>query len=117
MFGGWGISTGGLSIALVADLGDGDTLWLKADATTRAQFEAAACKRFTYDVKGEPKSMNYYTAPPDALESPHFMAPWARLALDAALRARAAKPVKRTTLAPKASKPGATKSKVAKPKP
>jgi DNA transformation protein len=95
MFGGWGISTEGLSIALLVDLGDGDTLWLKADASTRPLFEAAGCRRFTYLVKGEPKSMNYYSAPIDALEDRHLMAPWARLSLDAALRARAAKPVKR----------------------
>jgi DNA transformation protein len=96
MFGGWGISTEGLSIALVADLGDGDTLWLKADDGTRGTFEAAGCRRFTYLVKGEPKSMNYYSAPVDTLEDRHLMAPWARLALDAALRARTAKPVRRS---------------------
>ncbi len=96
MFGGWGISTEGLNLALLVDLGDGDTLWLKADDNTREQFEAAGCRRFTYLIKGEPKSMNYYSAPVDALEDRHMMAPWARLALDAALRARASKPVKRT---------------------
>jgi DNA transformation protein len=101
MFGGWGISTEGLSIALVADLGDGDTLWLKADDGTRGLFEAAGCRRFTYLVKGEPKSMNYYSAPVDALEDRHLMAPWARLALDAALRARTAKPAKPRKIKPK----------------
>ena len=43
MFGGWGISTDGLTVAIVADLGQGETLWLKGDATSRAQFEAAGC--------------------------------------------------------------------------
>jgi len=38
MFGGFGISTDGLNIALVLDLGQGDTLWLKADAQSRPQF-------------------------------------------------------------------------------
>ena len=35
MFGGFGISTDGLTFALVADLGSGETLWLKADDETR----------------------------------------------------------------------------------
>jgi DNA transformation protein and related proteins len=90
MFGGFGISTGGLTLALVADLGSGLQLWLKADDTSRAQFEAAGCARFSYLAAGVPKSMNYYSAPDDALESPHAMAPWARLALDSALKARVA---------------------------
>ncbi len=102
MFGGWGISTGGLTIALVADLGDGERLWLKADADSRQRFEAAGCRRFSYLAKGKPlsaarqsegtpMSLNYYSAPEEALESPQLMAPWARQALDCALKARAAK--------------------------
>ena len=104
MFGGWGISTGGLTLAIVADLGAGETLWLKADADTRSLFEAATCVRFTYDVKGQPKSMNYYSTPEDALESPELMRPWARLALETALRAAAGKPAKaaKTVKLPKA---------------
>ena len=107
MFGGWGISTGGLTIAILADLGEGETLWLKADETTRGQFEAAGCRRFSYLAKGEPKSMNYYSAPGEALESPEFMAPWARLALQAALSARAAKAAPRKATRPRLRKPGA----------
>lgn len=95
MFGGWGISTDGLTVAIVADLGQGETLWLKADSLTLAQFEAAGCQRFTYLAKGEPKSMNYYSATGEALESPDLMQPWARLSLEAALRAAAAKPAKK----------------------
>lgn len=95
MFGGWGISTDGLTLAIIADLGQGDKLWLKADATTRAQFEAARCQRFTYasTSKGLPveRSMDYYSAPEDAMDSPQAMAPWAHLALQAAVAARAGK--------------------------
>jgi len=90
MFGGWGIGTGGLTLAIMTNLGQGDQLWLKADADSRAAFEAAGCKRFTYLVRGVPKSMNYYSAPVDAMESVQFMAPWARLALESALKARSA---------------------------
>lgn len=93
MFGGYGISTDGLTLAIVADLGCGEKLWLKASEDTRAQWEAAGCTRFTYTSTkdGQPvaRGMNYYSAPEDAMDSPHAMAPWARLALDAALAARA----------------------------
>ena len=108
MFGGFGISTDGLTIAIIADLGSGQTLWLKASERTRPLFEAEGCARFTYPVKGVPKSMNYYAAPAEALESPGLMVPWARLALEAAVEARAnAKPrrvaVKKTSAAKKSA--------------
>jgi DNA transformation protein len=41
--------------------------------------------------------MNYYSAPDLALESPQLMAPWARLALQSALKACQAKPVRQRT--------------------
>jgi len=95
MFGGYGISTDGLTLAILADLGAGEKLWLKADEASRSVFEAAGCERFVYQAKGKPMSMNYYSAPDDAMESPALMAPWARLALEAALKARQSKPVVR----------------------
>ena len=88
MFGGYGISTDGLSIAILADLGRGEKLWLKASPQSRSQFEAAGCERFTYLAKGKPRSMGYYSAPDEAMESITEMAPWARLAMEAALLAR-----------------------------
>lgn len=39
--------------------------------------------------------MNYYSAPDDAMESPPLMSAWARLALEAALKARQSKPAAR----------------------
>jgi DNA transformation protein and related proteins len=92
MFGGYGISIDGLTIAILADLGDGEKLWLKGDELARSRYEAAGCKIFTYLMKGVPRSMNYFSSPEDAMESPDAMRPWAALALDCALRARAAKP-------------------------
>ena len=92
MFGGWGISTDGLTIAIIANLGSGEKLWLKASDENRPQWEAAGCERFTYasNKGGEPVSrgMNYYSAPEDAMDSPHAMAAWARMALQAALIAK-----------------------------
>lgn len=117
MFGGYGISTDGLTLAIVADLGDGEKLWLKASDDTRAQWEAAGCTRFTYTATkdGQPvaRGMNYYSAPEEAMDSPHAMAPWARLALDAALAARA--PAKAPRKAPKAA-PRKTAKTSPKPK-
>lgn len=91
MFGGWGISTGGFNIAIVADLGSGEKLWLKADGAIRSYYEVAGCERFKYTAKGVERSVNYYCAPADAMESPQNMAPWARQALECALKAHSAK--------------------------
>lgn len=91
MFGGWGISMDGLTIAIVTDLGQGEQLWLKADEESKERFEAAGCERFTYPMRGVARSMNYYSAPDEALESPQLMAPWARQALACALKAQSAK--------------------------
>jgi DNA transformation protein len=101
MFGGWGISTDGLTIAIIADLGSGEKLWLKASDDNRHQWEAAGCERFTYastkDGEAVSRGMNYYSAPEESMDAAHAMAPWARLALEAALSAKAAKPAKKTT--------------------
>ena len=96
MFGGWGISADGLSIAILLDLGGGATLWLKAAPGDEQRYTDAACQRFTYAAKGKTVSLNYYSAPPDAMESPALMAPWARLALEAALQARRQPAAKKT---------------------
>ena len=114
MFGGWGISTDGLTVAILADLGSGEKLWLKANEETAAQFRAAQCEQFTYPMKSakatggvELKSMNYFAAPEEAMDSPAFMLPWARLAMQAALQAQA---LKAATFARKTSKPVSAKA-------
>jgi DNA transformation protein len=115
MFGGWGISTSGLTLALVADLGGGDKLWLKADADTRGLYEAQSCERFTYEMTRNgvtaPHSLSYYAAPEEAMESPAVMLPWARVALECALKARA-----KAAKAPKVKKPGKAAAKTVKTK-
>lgn len=101
MFGGFGISTSGLTFALVADLGGGEKLWLKADADTQARFEREGCERFSYEMTrngvSKMQSLNYYSAPEEAMESPQLMLQWARISLDCALKARAGKPKKRAS--------------------
>ena len=111
MFAGHGISVDGLTLAVIA----WDTLYLKANADTQAQWLAAGCKLFVYDAKGKSMSMHYYTAPPEALESRELMRPWAQLALQAAVAARAAKSKPKRPAA--GVKPARTATKkVAKPR-
>jgi DNA transformation protein len=88
MFGGHGLYIDELFVALIAS----DTLYLKTDAQTRAEFEGAGCRPFVYSAKTGETTMGYFTVPDEAMESSHAMGPWARLAIAAALRARAAKP-------------------------
>jgi DNA transformation protein len=113
MFGAWGISTGGYTIAIVADRGSGERLWLKADGAIRSYYEVAGCERFTYTAKGVQRSVNYYSAPPDAMESPELMAPWARQALECALKAHASKEGRRGTIQPQPSAARAASSRPA----
>ncbi len=112
MFGGWGVSVDGMSIAWLLDLGHGETLWLKANDQTAAVFRQAGCGQFQYKAKGQLKSVNYFAAPEDALESAPSMLPWARLALQAAVAAQALKMAK-STKATKAAQPAAAKPRVA----
>ena len=87
MFGGHGMFLDGLMFALVS----GDTLYLKADAMNRIEFEQAGCEIFSYMRGGKRAALNFYRAPEDAMESPELMLPWARTAYAAALRANAKK--------------------------
>ena len=91
MFGGHGLYIEGHFAALIA----GDTLYLKTDVRTRPIFEAAGCLPFVYEGKGRPVTMSYFTVPPEAMESPAAMKPWAGLALQASRAARAGRQVPR----------------------
>jgi DNA transformation protein and related proteins len=102
MFGGWGVSCDGLSIGLIA----WERLYLKVDAQTKPAFAQAGCEPFIYEGKHKPIEMSYWTVPADAMDAPHLMAPWAQLAMQAALRAANAKAVKK----PAATKTGKTRS-------
>jgi DNA transformation protein len=88
MFGGHGLYVDDLFVAIVAF----ERLYLKADAATQPTFAEAGCAPFAYEAQGKAVSLNYWTVPADAMESPALMQPWARQAIAAALRARAAKP-------------------------
>ncbi|MBE7367887.1 TfoX/Sxy family protein [Ramlibacter pallidus] len=85
MFGGHGIYVDDLFIAIVV----GETLYLKADDQSLPRFEAAGCQPFSFTAKGRTMTTHYRAAPVDAMDSPALMRPWATLAIEAALRARA----------------------------
>jgi DNA transformation protein and related proteins len=95
MFGGISFSMDGKTFAIIAF----DQLWLKADDQTRAAFVAAHCEIFTFESAKKTSTMNYYTVPPDAMESAALMRPWAERAWGAALRAAAPKSKKSTKIA------------------
>ena len=114
MFGGRALYIDDLCMALIM----GDMLYLKVDDAHRAHFERANCKPFTYTAKDtEIHSLNYCTAPEEAMESPAEMAPWARQALAAAVAARAkTPPARKKAAAPKVAttRPAAGKAAVRK---
>ncbi len=90
MFGGRALYIDGRIFAMVAD----DLLWLKSDAESDADWDAAACPRFTYDF-GDGKmagSMNYRRAPDDVYDDQDALQHWAGIAIAAAMRAPAKKP-------------------------
>ena len=91
MFGGYGVYVDDVFVAIIT----GDTLYLKADAESRPRFEAAGGQRFEYTRRGKQAGLGFWTVPPAAMDSPALMQPWARLALDAARRARPAKKPRR----------------------
>ena len=87
MFGGHGLYHDGLFFGIV----HGSVLYLKVDKTNRPRFETAGCERFTYSRRGKAAALNFYRAPEEAMDASQRMLPWARGALAAALRARAAR--------------------------
>jgi DNA transformation protein len=96
MFGGHGVYAGGLFVAIVAD----DVLYLRTDERSVARFDALGLEPFEFSTKdGRRQAISYRRAPDEALESPAAMAPWLAGALDAALRAAAAKPAARRSRA------------------
>jgi DNA transformation protein and related proteins len=83
MFGGVGLYCGGYFFALIDD----DTLFLKADATTRGDFEARGSQAFM--PPGNKASMGYFSAPPELFDDPDELGAWARRSVDVAMRAKA----------------------------
>jgi DNA transformation protein len=91
MFGGHGLYVDDLMVGLIAQ----EQLYLKTDAQTLPRWQDAGGRPFVYESRRDgvvkTAAMSYWTPPEEAIESPAAMQPWARLALEAALRAQAAK--------------------------
>ncbi|MDO8838163.1 MAG: TfoX/Sxy family protein [Parvibaculum sp.] len=105
MFGGAGIYLDNLMFGLIA----GETLFFKVDERNRADYEAEDSGPFVYEPpSGKTVAMSYYELPERLYDEPDELILWARKALDAALAARAAKPVPRKSRSPrkKAARPG-----------
>ncbi|MBI1866700.1 MAG: TfoX/Sxy family protein [Methylocystis sp.] len=90
MFGGHGVYADGLFFALEAD----GEIYLKADATTQALFEAAGARRFVYQGAKRPVAMSYWRLVDAAFEDEDELRHWAGLALAAARRAQSEKAAK-----------------------
>lgn len=69
-----------------------DALWLKGDAASAAEWDAAGCERFAFTGKdGETQTMNYRRAPDACYDEADDLRRWAGLALAAGQRAAAAR--------------------------
>lgn len=100
MFGGHGLYRDGMVFALVLD----DTLYLKTDELTRPAFEAQGLAPFTYRNGTRDVVTSYWTAPPEALDSPAVMREWKERALAAARRSATEKASKKVTRTVSATK-------------
>jgi len=85
MFGGYGIYHDGVMFALVAD----NTLYLKADESTKSHFESRDLLQFEYARKNKTIKMSYYLAPDEIYDDRDEAAIWASHAYEAALKSRA----------------------------
>ena len=83
MMGGATLYCGGTVFAIVAD----GLLWFKADKHSDAEWDAAECPRFTYDMGGKTGTMNYRRAPDDVYDDADALRQWGGLALAAGHRA------------------------------
>jgi DNA transformation protein and related proteins len=89
MFGGAGVYLGDVMFGLISD----DTLYLKVDDRNRPRYDAAGLAPFAYEREDGPAIVfTYCQAPPEALDDAELLCEWAREALEAARRAKAARP-------------------------
>jgi DNA transformation protein len=91
MFGGHGLFLDKSMFAVVVF----DTLYFKVDEINRPEYEARGLEPFSYTGQnGRPMQMSYHEAPPEGVDDPELLLPFARAAFAAALRAKAALPKK-----------------------
>jgi DNA transformation protein len=89
MFGGVGLYVDDAFCAIIGS--DAGQLFLKADDSTRADYEREGMRIF-----GTPKgTMSYYAVPDRVFEDPKLLRKWVRAAVAVAKRAKATPPRKR----------------------
>jgi DNA transformation protein len=94
MFGGAMVYAGEYGFALLDD----EAIWIKVDDANEAAFVEAGAPRFTYPAKdGKLMEMAYRRLPETAMDDADEALGWARLGLEAAMRAVAKKPAKPKT--------------------
>ncbi len=92
MMGGATLYLDGTVFAIVGE----SEIWFKADVASDPVWDAEWCERFSYTFDdGRTGSMNYRRGPTDVYDDAEAMQHWARLALEAGLRAAAKKKPKR----------------------
>lgn len=111
MFGGAGLYADDVMFALIDD----ETLYFKADASTRARYEAEGLGPFVYEGKTRPVEMSYWRAPERLYDEPEEMLDWVRAAIgvarsQAALKKRPAVKPGSKTQRTKAATPRTAKS-------
>jgi DNA transformation protein len=116
MFSGYGIVADGVNFAMALRAG----IIFRVDEVTIPRYEAEGAKPFQYETRNKTVVVKSYRHLPERLyDDPEELAAWAREALEAAKRAAAKKPLKRTSgkrkvatkAAPKKAKSAATASR------
>ena len=88
MMGGATLYLDGTVFAILHD----SEVWFKADEESNPIWDAEGCARFVVTFKdGRSDTMNYRRGPLDVYDDPEAMQRWARLAVEAGLRAAAKK--------------------------
>lgn len=87
MFGGAGIYCDGVMLALVED----DVLYFKADAATRARYEAEYMSPFTFEGQTRPVATSYWRAPDRLYDEPDDLLEFAREAMGVAASLKSSK--------------------------
>ena len=97
MFGGAGLYAEGVMFGMI---NSAETIQLKVDPELSADLEAEGSVEWVYTYLSGPKTgqsipMGYWSLPECALDDPDLATKWGRRALQVALRAQVAKPVRK----------------------
>lgn len=84
MFDGHTLYYQGLPVGIVYE----DTLFLKADAETRVEYEKRNLPQFTYQKKDKTIGLPYFQAPEDIFDDRHQATIWLKRAFEASLRSK-----------------------------